>query len=463
MFLVMMGPALAAPAGTVWGWAGRAEQALNPLGQRADQLFWRHGVSLFGDLKYPPGFSSFAYVETTAPKGGSVRQSAMGTYDNFNLVLAGVKGKLVEGIALIHDTLLLPSLDEPSSEYALLAEAVAYPPDFSSVRYRLRAQARWHDGTPVLAEDVVFSFEAFKRRNPRLASYYGHVVKADITGEREVTFRFNSPGNRELPLILGQLAVLPKHWWEAKDPSGAHRNIAATTLEPPLGSGPYRIKRFEPGRTIIYERVKDYWGATLNVQRGCNNFDELRFDYFRDPTAAFEGFKAGDLDWRVEYSAKTWATGYDFPALTDGRVVLEQFPIHNMGLMQAFAFNTRRTKFKDPRVRRAFNFAFDFESTNKELFYGQYQRILSYFQGTELACSGLPQGEERKLLETVREGIPEEVFTTAYWCPVGGTEQAARKKSAACHGATQPIRFLRAGHAAHRPCNWRAHRGGIPN
>jgi microcin C transport system substrate-binding protein len=351
----------------------------------------------------------------------------MGTFDNFNMVPAGVKGNLAAGIQLIHDTLLLPSLDEPSSEYGLVAEALSYPPDFSSVTYRLRPQARWHDRAPITPEDVVFSFDTFKQHNPQLSAYYRHVVKAEITGEREVTFIFDTPRNRELPMILGQLAVLPKHWWQGRDGSGASRNVTATTLEPPLASGPYRIRSFEAGRTVIYERVKDYWGEDINVRRGCNNFDAMRFDYFRDPTSAFEAFKAGDLDWRVEYSAKSWATGYDFPALAEGRVVLEEFPIRNMGIMQAFAFNIRRGKFKDPRVRCAFNFAFDFESINKQIFYGQYERISSYFQGTELASSGLPQGKELELLQGLRRLVPEEVFTTAYSNPVGGSDEAARK------------------------------------
>jgi microcin C transport system substrate-binding protein len=422
--LLRMGLALAGLRGASLGvFSASADQ---PAGE-ASQPVWRHGLSLFGDLKYPPGFARFDYVDTNPPRGGSVRQGAMGTFDNFNMVPAGVKGNLAAGIQLIHDTLLLPSLDEPSSEYGLVAEALSYPPDFSSVTYRLRPQARWHDRAPITPEDVVFSFDTFKQHNPQLSAYYRHVVKAEITGEREVTFIFDTPRNRELPMILGQLAVLPKHWWQGRDGSGASRNVTATTLEPPLASGPYRIRSFEAGRTVIYERVKDYWGEDINVRRGCNNFDAMRFDYFRDPTSAFEAFKAGDLDWRVEYSAKSWATGYDFPALAEGRVVLEEFPIRNMGIMQAFAFNIRRGKFKDPRVRCAFNFAFDFESINKQIFYGQYERISSYFQGTELASSGLPQGKELELLQGLRRLVPEEVFTTAYSNPVGGSDEAARK------------------------------------
>jgi microcin C transport system substrate-binding protein len=419
--LHQLGAAVIAPRGI-------AASGLQPRPQ-TDGAVWRHGVSLFGDLRYPPGFPHFDYASVTAPQGGRVRQSALGTYDNFNIVLEGIKGNLAAGSELIYDTLLLPSLDEPSSAYGLLVEVVASAPDFSWVRYRLRPQARWHDGAPVTPEDVVFSFHAFKQHSPRLRSYYRHVAGADITGEREITFTFDFPGNRELPLILGQLTVLPRHWWEGIGEAGTptRRDIALTTLEPPLGSGPYRIQAFEPGRFIAYERVNNYWAAKLNVRRGCNNFDELRFEYFRDLPTAFEAFKVGDLDWHVEYSAKTWVTGYDFPAIRKGQVVLEGFPIRNRGIMQAFAFNIRRPKFSDARVRRAFNFAFDFKEINKDIFYGQYKRIASYFQGSELACSGLPQGRELEFLRAVQDKVPEEVFTTPYWNPVAESEREARR------------------------------------
>jgi microcin C transport system substrate-binding protein len=387
----------------------------------------RHGVSLFGDLKYPPGFAHFDYVNPAAPRGGVVRQGAPGTYDNLNPVVAGLKGNLVVGLELIYETLLLPALDEASSAYCLLAQAVRYPENFSSVSYRLRGHAKWHDGRPVTPEDVLFSFHAFKETNPRLSVYYRHVTKAEVTAEEEITFQFDAPGNRELPLIVGQFHVLPKHWWEGTDSSGVKRNVTATMLEAPLGSGPYKIKSFEPGRSIGYERVNDYWGENLNVRRGCNNFDELRFDYFRDWNVAFEAFKADDFDWRVEYSAKNWATGYDFPAINEGRVVREEFPVRNMGIMQAFAFNLRRHKLRDWRLRRAFNFAFDFEHMNKEFFYGQYERIASYFQGTELASSNLPQGRELEILQAVRDQVPAQVFTTRYWNPTGGSPQADRR------------------------------------
>jgi len=387
---------------------------------------WRHGLSLFGDLKYQAGFAQFDYVNANAPKGGAVRQIAIGTFDNFNIAVAGVKGSLAGGIDLIYDTLLAQALDEVSSEYGLLAEAVNYPDDFSFASYRLRAEAKWHDGNPVTPDDVIFSFDAFKKYSPQLAAYYRHVVKAEQTGEREITFTFDGPGNRELPQIVGQLTILPKLWWDGSGADGKKRDIGGTTLEPPLGSAAYRIKEFSAGRSIIYERVKDYWGSGLNVNRGRSNFDELRFEYFRDTTVALEAFKADTVDWRTENSAKDWATAYDFPAVTDKRVLLEEFPLNNIGVMQAFAFNVRRAKFQDPRVRRAFNYAFDFEGMNKEIFYGQYTRTASYFQGTELASTGLPAGRELELLETVRDKVPAEVFTTAYTNPVSGNPEAVR-------------------------------------
>jgi microcin C transport system substrate-binding protein len=304
------------------------------------------------------------------------------------------------------------------------------------VTYRLRRDAQWHDGRPVAPDDVVFSFDVFKKHNPQLSAYYRRVIKAEPTGEREITFSFDSAGDRELPQIVGELTVLPKHWWEAADPSGRRRDIAATTLEPPLGSGPYRIKEFEPGRTIVYQRVQNYWGSDLNVRVGRDNFDELRLEYFRDSTVEFEAFKADQFDWYDENTAKNWATGYDFPAVEDKRVVREEFPIRNVGIMQAFAFNIRRDKFKDPRLRRAFNFAFDFEQINNEIFYGQYKRIASYFEGTELASAGLPQSEELVILDTVREEVPPEVFNTPYWNPVTGTADAAR------HNLLEAMRLL---------------------
>jgi len=415
--------ALAAPVVT-------AVETLGPLKSEAlastPNQTWRHGLSLFNELKYPAGFKHFDYVNPKAPRGGLVRQVAIGTFDNFNIVIGGVKGAIAAGIGNIYDRLMASSLDEVSTEYCLLAESVSHPDDFSSCTYRLRAEAKWHDGQPVTADDVIFSFEAFKKHDPQLSAYYRHVVKAEKTGERDITFTFDQAGNRELPQIVGQLNVLPKHWWEGKDSQGRQRDISLTTIEPPLGSGPYKVKAFVAGRSISYERVADYWGKDVNVNVGTNNFDELRYEYFRDSTVALEAFKADNLDWRFENSAKDWATAYDFPAVREKRVILEEFDIRNFGIMQCFAFNTRRDKFKDPRVRRAFNYAFDFEEMNKQIFFGQYRRINSFFEGTELASSGLPEGLELEILQSVKDKVPPEVFKTPFTNPKGGDTAAVR-------------------------------------
>jgi microcin C transport system substrate-binding protein len=387
---------------------------------------WRHGLSLFGHLKYPPGFKHFDYVNPQAPKGGAVRLAAPGTYDNFNQVIAGIKGLFAAAAGTICDTLMVSSLDEASAYYGLIAEAVSHPPNFASTSFRLRAAARHHDGTPITVEDVIYSFEAYKKYNPFIGAFYSHVVRVEQSGEREVTFTLDAPGNQEMPVTLGQLRILPKHWWEGTDASGKKRDIGATTLEPPLGNGAYRIKEFVPGRSLVYGRVKDYWAKDLNINVGRDNFDEIHYEYFRDPTVALEAFKADHVDWRTENSVKNWATAYDFPAVKEKRVILEEFPQRDRGIMRAFAFNTRRDKFKDARVRRAFNFAFDFEEMNKQFFHGQYRRINSYFEGTELACSGLPQGEELKILESLRGKVPPEVFTTPYANPVAGTPENVR-------------------------------------
>jgi microcin C transport system substrate-binding protein len=431
------GFALVAPAFGVLGQASSSGPA------HAQEPAWRHGVSLFGNLRYQPGFKHFDYVNPAAPKAGVVRLGTFGTYDNFNPVIAGLKGNIAGGVGRIFETLMTPALDEVASEYGLIAEEVSYPADFSWAIYRLRREARWHDGTPITPEDVIFSFDAFKTNNPQMSAYYRHVTKVEKTGERDMTFRFDGPGNRELPQILGQLQVMAKHWWEGSDTSGNKRDITATTLEPPLGSGPYRIKDFVAGRSLVLERVKDAWANGLNVNVGQNNFDEMRYEYFRDATVALEAFKADQFDYRRENSAKNWRTAYDFPAAKDKRVVREEFPVRSLGIMQCFAFNTRRDKFKDPRVRHAFNFAYDFEEMNKQIFYGQYRRIGSYFDGTELAFNwrpdpeevstaavvpgtARPEGLELEILETVRDKVPPEVFTTPYANPVGGSPEAVR-------------------------------------
>jgi microcin C transport system substrate-binding protein len=387
---------------------------------------WRHGMSTFGDLKYAAGFKKFDYVNAQAPKGGSAWQIALGTYDSFNSVVAGIKGTPAAGLDQIYDTLFVQSLDEPTSFYGLIAESVSYPDDYSKAIFRLRPEAKWHDGKPVTTDDVIFSYESYKKLNPQYAANFRLVSKVEKTGEHEITFTFSKAGNRDLPQTIGQLTILPKHWWEGTDKDGKKRKIGETTLEPPLSSGAYRIKDFSAGRYVVYERVKDYWGKDLNVNIGSANFDELRYEYFRDATVAIESFKTRHIDWREENSAKSWATAYDFPAVHEKKVILEEFPIRNFGIMQAFVFNTRREKFNDARVRLAFNYVFNFEQMNKQIFFGQYKRIESYFQGTDLACSGLPTGKELELLQSVKNEVPPELFKKPFSNPVNGTAAQVR-------------------------------------
>jgi microcin C transport system substrate-binding protein len=376
---------------------------------------------LVGEPKYPEGFARFDYVNPDAPKGGTLRLSEDGSFDTLNPVPA--KGDLAVGLGLVFETLMVSSEDEISADYGLLAEAVRYPDDYSWVSYRLREGARWHDGEPVTPEDVVWTFEQTVANNPQREFYYRHVTKAEITGPREVTFTFDEKNNLELPKIVGELLILPKHWWQERD--GESAAIGETTLEPPLGSGPYRIANVRPGESLTYERVPDYWGADLNVNIGRNNFDRITYTYFADRNVEFEAFKSDNVDFWQENEAKRWANAYDFPAVAEGRIIREtpENAYRSSGVLVGFIPNLRRDKFKDPRVRRALNFAYNFEDQNKNLFFGQYDRVDSFFFGTELASSGLPQGQELDILKSLEGKVPESVFTTPYENPVGGTEQ----------------------------------------
>jgi len=385
----------------------------------------RHAVSLIGTPKYPADFQHFDYVNPDAPKGGLVRMADIGSFDSLNPIL--YRGESAAGLGLIYETLMQDSLEEPSTSYGLIAEWASYPPDFSSVTFKLRDEARWQDGTPIAPEDVVYSLEINKAANPRMGLYYKNVAKAEATGPNQVTFTFDVKGNRELPMIMGQLTILPKHYWTGKDANGNQRDPLKTTLEPPLGSGPYRIKQMTPGRTISYERVADYWGKDLPVNRGQWNFDTIRFDYYRDETVAFEGFKAGNLDYWQEASSKNWATAYDFAAVRDGLIKRQEVETERLQPMQCFVFNVRRPQFQDRRVRKAFALAFDFEWANKNLFFGQYARVGSYFQGTELAApADLPQGRELEILNEVKDQVPPEVFTTVHTNPANNSPDDLR-------------------------------------
>ena len=365
-----------------------------------------HGLAMHGDLKYPAGFTNFDYVNPNAPKGGTVRLNAVGTYDSFNSFI--VKGNPGAGLGFIYDNLMYGSADEAFSQYGQLAQSVEMPKDRSWIAFTLRPEARWHDGKPVSVEDVIWSFEMLTTKGtPFYRFYYGNVKDAVKTGPRTVRFNFKPGENRELPLILGQLTILPKHYWQ-------NRDFSKTTLEPPLGSGPYKIASFEPGRSITYERVEDWWGENLPVNRGQYNFDTIRYDYYRDSTVSLLAFNAGEYDYRAENSSKAWATAYKTPNVENGFIKKAEIKHNRSSGMQAFIFNTRREIFKDHRVRQALAYAFDFEWSNKNLFYGQYARTRSYFDNSELAATGVPKGDEEKLLEAYRGRIPDEVFSQEY-------------------------------------------------
>lgn len=371
----------------------------------------RHALTLYDEPpKYPANFKHFEYANPDAPKGGVLRQAGFGSFDSLNPFIN--KGVSAEDIGLIYDTLTTNSLDEPFTVYGLLAEKIERGPKNDWVRFYLRPEARFHDGQPVTAEDVAFTFETLISQGaPQYRAYYADVDKVVVEGKRQVRFDFKHAGNRELPMILGQLPVLPKHWW-------AERDFTSGSLEPPLGSGPYRVERVQPGRSISYARVEDYWGRDLAVNRGFYNFDRLVFDYYRDNTVALQAFKAGQFDYWLETSAKNWATAYDIPAVHEGRLIKEEIPNYNPTGMQGFIFNIRRPLLQDRRVREALALLFDFEWTNRQLFNGAYFRTHSYFDNSELASSGLPGKDELAVLEPLRGQIPDEVFEKPFELPV---------------------------------------------
>jgi microcin C transport system substrate-binding protein len=379
---------------------------------------WRgHGISMYGDLRYGADFKHFDYVNPKAPRGGELRLTPPegGTFDSFNPFI--IKGNPAAGVSsgldqsYIYDSLMTHSADEPFSMYGLLAETVEVPDDRSWVAFTLREKARFADGRPVTVEDVIWTFETLVSQGaPLYRFYFGNVAKVEKAGPRKVLFTFQPGDNRELPLILGQLPVLPRHAF-------ADRPFDESSLELPLGSGPYRVGKFEAGRFVTYERRDDYWGRDLPVNVGRWNFDRIHLQYYRDADVAVEAFKGGEYDFRAENNSKIWATQYDMPEIEKGLVVKEELPQERVAGMQGFAFNLRREMFQDRRVRYALAHAFDFEWSNKALFYGQYTRTRSYFDNSELAATGLPGPEELALLEPYRGRIPDEVFTVEYQPP----------------------------------------------
>jgi microcin C transport system substrate-binding protein len=403
-----------------------------PTAAHAESLKKHHALSLIGKPEYPPGFKHFDWVNPDAPQGGRLRKMRYGAFDSLNPF--SIKGFYVRGLRdLVYDTLLSESPDEASTGYGLVAEWVSYPDDVSWAVFQLRPEARFHDGKPITPEDVIFTLQALKndKKHPTTARYYRNVVKAEKVGDHQVKFTFDRAGNRELPHIVGQLPVLPKHFWEAKGSNGEPRDLSKSTLEIPLGSGPYRVKEVDTGRAITFERVKDWWAKDLPVARGQWNFNEIKYVYYLDVGSAFEGFKAGQLDLWQENSAKRWRTGFDFDALRRGLVVKDKILMKKVAPMQGFGFNIRRPQFQDPRVRRAFNLAFNFETISKTLLFGEYQRVHSYFDDSELKATGLPQGRELEILNEVRDQVPPEVFTTEWKNPVNaGPDENGRKSLA---------------------------------
>ncbi|CAH2397800.1 extracellular solute-binding protein [Mesorhizobium ventifaucium] len=392
---------------------------------------WRTTSSLIGESKYGDNFQHYDYVNSDAPKGGTLNSAVLGTFDSFNPYI--VQGSPAAGFAqfgggLLYDTLMEQATDEGSVSHPLIADAYKHPDDYSSATYRLDPRAKWHDGKPITTDDVIWSFQVLKANSPMYSRYFENVTDAVAISDREVEFNFNQKGNRELPKILGDLVVLPKHWWEGTDANGKKRDITRPTQEPPLGSAAYKITSFKPGTEIVWQRVPDYWAAQLPVKIGRENFDRQRFSYFLDDNAAWQAFTKGGLhDIRPENSSRRWNTAYNFPAVQAGDVIKQEFKTASPEPMQAFMLNTRRPLFGDRLVRAALIYPLDFETMNRTLFFGSNTRTSSYFQGTELASSGLPQGKELEILEQYRDKLPPEVFTQEFKLPVYDSPQAERK------------------------------------
>ena len=378
-----------------------------------------HAIAMHGAVKYSPDFKHFDYANPSAPKGGSMYLHRIGTFDTFNGFI--VKGNPAADVSRIYNSLCTQSADEALTMYGEIAERIYMPEDRSWVAFKLHKQARWHDGQPVTVDDVIWTFNMLvSEGSPFFRFYYNNVSEVVDAGEHVVRFNFKPGKNQELPLIVCQLPVLPKHYW-------SEREFNKTTLEPPLGSGPYRIKSFEAGRSVTVERVDDYWGKDIPTEKGFHNIDEIRSDYYRDSDISLEAFKAGEYDFRHESSSKDWATAYDIPAVKDGDMIKRRFENSRPTGLQGFVFNIRRDLFKDIRVRKALTYAFDFEWSNQNLFYGQYERSTSYYSNSELAASGLPGDDELKYLAPLKSQIPGEVFTSTYEPPAGGGPRAMRK------------------------------------
>jgi microcin C transport system substrate-binding protein len=399
------------------------------VGARAedDVVTRSNAIAVLGRPALPPDFPYFPYVDPNAPKGGEVRLASGGTFDNFNpFILRGTSPLGMTGawvimpggsgsgatVGHVWESLLTPSADEADAAYGHLAQTIELPRSKLWVAFDLNPAAKFSDGTPVTAEDVAWTYRTLLAQGrPAFRIQFADVTDVEVTGERRVVFHFRSNENRELPLLVGGMSVLPKHFFDGRD-------FSRPLTDPPIGSGPYRIASFDMGRDMVFQRNPDWWARDLPTGKGTNNFDRVRIDYYRDLTVAMEAFKAGQVDLRSENTAARWATAYDFPAVQSGLVIKHDFRHHLPTGLQGWAMNTRRKVFADPLVRQALGLVYDFEWANKNLFYGTYQRSNSYFDNSDLASSGIPQGDELKLLEPFRQELPPELFSKPFTLPV---------------------------------------------
>ncbi|MFK7902115.1 MAG: extracellular solute-binding protein [Nitratireductor sp.] len=392
---------------------------------------WLHGDTLFGELKYKKDFPHYEHVNPNAPKGGTLNRNASGGFDSFNPFV--VTGRPAPGLTytggLLWDTLFAQSVDQASASYGLIAEAFKYSADFSEAVYRLNPNAKWHDGKAISPEDVIWSMKTIRENQPLYKDYYKNVISVEKTAPLEITFKFDVKGNRELPHIIGDLPILPKHWWEAKDAEGNARDVSKPlTSEAPLGSSAYKIASYDMGNVIKWERVKDYWAKDLNVQKGRYNYDFIRYTDFENTDAAWEGFKKGGIsDARVENRSRRWSTEYTFPAFERGDIVRKAWPTEGSETFQAYYINTRNEKFQNVDLRHALMLLLDYEAMNKNIFFGAYTRTDSYFEGGELQGNGIPEGRTKEILEEYRGRISDTIIDTAYELPVYKNSSEARK------------------------------------
>jgi len=423
-----------------------------------------HGYAQFGTLKYPASFTHFDWVNPRAPKGGRIKLMALGTFDTLNpYTFKGTSpsaspGFLQYGISELNEPLMVgtglydPSGDEPASSYGLIAESVEYSDNNSWVVFNLRKEARFHDGKPITAYDVAFSYRLLiKDGHPQYRTNLQGVKRVDILNRHRIRFVFEQPNNPLLIMRLGELPVLPQHYWK-------NRDFKATTFEPPLGSGPYRITQVQPGRQVVFERVRDWWGAKLPVNQGKYNFNRVEVEFYRDNVVAFEAFKVGEFDFYIEHQAKNWANGYQFPAMLRGDIIRAEIPHQIPTQTQALFMNGRRATFADQRVREALGLMFDFEWTNRALFYGAYRRSESYYPNSEFSATGKPEGGEWLLLSPYRKQLPAKLFSEPFQLPqtdgrgiprdtlrraLGLLAEAGWKPSDAglLNSAGQPLRF----------------------